>query len=182
MPPPLPRCSGWAYSSLVSPSRDSLPRKGSPGRPAHRPFRGMLGVHSRCGLHTRAVTTIVTVIRRLQTFRRLHACSGCFRRERSAGWGLHPLESAALSRRTPVAVIRPGSTGAHCGHSSVARRSPFDNSESRLAGRERHVERCNRLRQTFERQGADVFEGDAFVEASRNALAYQNLTILGFRA
>src|SRR6059036_3102750 len=29
---------------------------GSPGRPAHRPFRGLLGVHSRCGLHTRAVT------------------------------------------------------------------------------------------------------------------------------
>jgi hypothetical protein len=23
-----------------------------------------------------------------------------------AGWGLHPLESAALSRRTPEAVIR----------------------------------------------------------------------------
>src|SRR5882724_13241566 len=56
MLPPLPRCSGWAYSSLISPSRVSLPRKGSPGRPAHRPFRGMLGVHSRCGLHTRAVT------------------------------------------------------------------------------------------------------------------------------
>jgi hypothetical protein len=44
-------------------------------------------------------------IRRLQTFRRLHACSGCFRMERFAGWGLHPLESAALSRRTPRAVI-----------------------------------------------------------------------------
>jgi hypothetical protein len=27
------------YSSLVSPNRVSLPRKGSPGRPAHRPFR-----------------------------------------------------------------------------------------------------------------------------------------------
>src|SRR6516165_5748306 len=26
------------------------------GRPAHRPFRDLLGVHSRCGLHTRAVT------------------------------------------------------------------------------------------------------------------------------
>jgi hypothetical protein len=24
------------------------------GRPAHRPFRGLLGVQSRCGLHTRA--------------------------------------------------------------------------------------------------------------------------------
>src|SRR5208283_977798 len=30
--------------------------KGSSGRPAHRPFRGLLGVHSRCGPHTRAVT------------------------------------------------------------------------------------------------------------------------------
>src|ERR1700680_840444 len=28
MLPPLPRCSGWAYSSLMSPSRVSLPRKG----------------------------------------------------------------------------------------------------------------------------------------------------------
>src|ERR1035437_6067395 len=26
------------------------------GRPAHCPFRGLLSVHSRCGLHTRAVT------------------------------------------------------------------------------------------------------------------------------
>src|SRR5689334_1960591 len=28
MPPPLPRCSGWVYSSLISPRRVSLPRKG----------------------------------------------------------------------------------------------------------------------------------------------------------
>src|SRR5262249_55818566 len=38
----------------------TLPYQPSPktrsGRPAHRPFRGLLGVHSRCGLHTRAVT------------------------------------------------------------------------------------------------------------------------------
>jgi hypothetical protein len=26
------------------------------GRPTHRPFRGLLGIHSRYGLHTRAVT------------------------------------------------------------------------------------------------------------------------------
>src|SRR5438132_11208635 len=30
--------------------------QGLSGRPAHRPFRGLLGVHSRYGLHTRAVT------------------------------------------------------------------------------------------------------------------------------
>ena len=38
----------------------ALPYQPSPislsGRPAHCPFRGLLGVHSRCGLHTRAVT------------------------------------------------------------------------------------------------------------------------------
>src|SRR6266849_7898823 len=28
MLPPLPRCSGWAWSSLISPNRVSLPRKG----------------------------------------------------------------------------------------------------------------------------------------------------------
>ena len=50
---------------------------------------------------------VVTAIRRLQPFRYLHDCSDCFRLERSAGWALHPLESAAFSRRTPIAVI-PG--------------------------------------------------------------------------
>jgi hypothetical protein len=102
MLPPLPRCSRWAYSSLklANPCQPSpIPLS---GRPAHRPFRGLLGVHSRCGLHTRAVTKLVTAIRGLQTFRHLHACPGCFRLERIAGWGLHPLESAALSRRTWV--------------------------------------------------------------------------------
>jgi hypothetical protein len=29
MPPPVPRCSSWAYSSLISPSHFSLPRYGS---------------------------------------------------------------------------------------------------------------------------------------------------------
>src|SRR5207249_7722876 len=56
MLPPLPR-----RSDQVSYFRSfTLPYQPSPktlsGRPAHRPFRGLLGVHSRCGLHTRAVT------------------------------------------------------------------------------------------------------------------------------
>jgi len=45
-----PRRSGWAYSSLCSPSRISLPRKGcrvGPG--ALSLFRGLLSVHSRYG-------------------------------------------------------------------------------------------------------------------------------------
>jgi hypothetical protein len=54
---------------------------------------------------------VVTAIRRLQPFRYLHDCSDCFRRERIAGWDLHPLESAALSRRTWKAVLRRDASG-----------------------------------------------------------------------
>jgi hypothetical protein len=48
---------------------------------------------------------VVTAIRRLQPFRYLHDCSDCFRLERIAGWALHPLESAAFSRRTPNPAV-----------------------------------------------------------------------------
>src|SRR6266496_4775183 len=56
MLPPLPRRSVWAYcfAHFTQPCQPSP--KGSSSRPAHCPFRGLLGVHSRCGLHTRAVT------------------------------------------------------------------------------------------------------------------------------
>ena len=111
MLPPLPRCSRRAYSSL----KITHPCQPSPiplsGRPAHRPFRGLLSVHSRCGLHTRAVTKFVTAIRGLQTFRRLHACPGCFRLERSPGGACTRWKSAALSRRTWIPVL--GTRGFH---------------------------------------------------------------------
>jgi hypothetical protein len=56
MPPPLPRHSVWTsrFAHLIQTYQPSP--KGLSGRPAHCPFRGLLGVHSRCGLHTRAVT------------------------------------------------------------------------------------------------------------------------------
>lgn len=53
---PLPRRSGWAYCFAHSPQPYQPSPKGLSGRPAHCPFRGLLGVHSRYGLHTRAVT------------------------------------------------------------------------------------------------------------------------------
>ena len=40
--------------------------------------------------------------RRLQTLHYFHACSGYFRLEHFAGWGFHPLDRAALARRTPL--------------------------------------------------------------------------------
>jgi hypothetical protein len=53
---PLPWRSGWAYSFAHATQPYQPSPKGLSGRPAHRPFRGLLGVHSRYGLHTRAVT------------------------------------------------------------------------------------------------------------------------------
>src|SRR5262249_51989615 len=106
MLPPLPRCSGWAYSSLISPSRVSLPR-----------FHYRVGLHivlfEVCSAFTRvAACTLaqspyfVTAIRGLQTFRHLHACPGCFRLERSPGGPCTHWKSAALSRRTWNADLR----------------------------------------------------------------------------
>src|SRR6516165_8691500 len=104
MLPPVPRCSGWASSSLISPSRISLPRYG--GRVGlHIDLFGACSAFTRVAACTLARSPIVTANRRLQPFRYLHDCSDCFRLERIAGWASHPLESAALSRRTPKAAI-----------------------------------------------------------------------------
>src|SRR5437016_5803089 len=43
-------------TSLNSPKSCQPSPKWQSGRPVHCPFRGLLGVHSRYGLHTRAVT------------------------------------------------------------------------------------------------------------------------------
>src|SRR5215469_1348264 len=96
MLPPLPRCSRWAYSSLkiTHPCQPSpVPR---PGRPAHRPFRGLLSVHSRCGLHTRTVT----VCRDRYPKASDTSSPPCLLRSLPAGavagWGLHPPEKRRL--------------------------------------------------------------------------------------
>src|SRR3981189_1331631 len=107
MLPPLPRCSGWAYSSLISPSRVSLPRKG------HR-----VGLHivlfEACSAFTRvAACTLARSPYFVTRYPKASDISSppCLLRllpaGAVAGWGLHPLESAALSRRTPITDIRP---------------------------------------------------------------------------
>src|SRR3954453_8677198 len=89
MPPPVPRCSGWASSSLILPDHISLPRYG-----------GRVGLHivlfEACSAFTRvaacplAQSPIVTANRRLQPFRYLHDFSDRFRRERFRRVGLAP--------------------------------------------------------------------------------------------
>jgi len=46
--------------------------------------------------HSRCHRILWPAIRRLQPLRYLHSCSGCFRLEHFAGWGLHPLEKRRL--------------------------------------------------------------------------------------
>jgi hypothetical protein len=99
---PAQRLAVPACSSIQSYQPSPI---GLSGRPVHRPFRGLLGVHSRYGLHTRAVTVFRdTLHRRLQPFRCLHDCSGCFRLERLPGGICTHWKSAAFSRRTPEAA------------------------------------------------------------------------------
>src|SRR6267378_2129379 len=105
MLPPLPRCSGWAYSSLISPSRVSLPRKG------HR-----VGLHivlfEACSAFTRvAACTLARSPYFVTRYPKASDISSppCLLRllpaGAVAGWDLHPLESAAFARRTPLADI-----------------------------------------------------------------------------
>ena len=85
---------GVVFAHLTQPCQPSP--EGSPGRPAHRPFRGLLGVHSRCGLHTRAVTVFRDPLS--EGFR--HFVSSMSAPVASAGAvagsGLHPLEKRRL--------------------------------------------------------------------------------------
>jgi hypothetical protein len=78
-----------AVGSACTSTFSRLARRSHTLRPAHSPGH-----------------QVVTAIRGLQPFRYLHDCSDCFRLERIAGWALHPLESAAFSRRTPIAAVR----------------------------------------------------------------------------
>src|SRR5208337_672714 len=96
MLPPLPRCSGWAYSTLISPSHVSLPRKG------HR-----VGLHivlfEVCSAFTRvAACTLARSPYFVTRYPKASDISSppCLLRllpaGAVAGWGLHPLEKRRL--------------------------------------------------------------------------------------
>src|SRR6516165_8327317 len=97
---PLPRRSGWRYRFAHSPRRVSLPRRG------HRVGLRIV-LFEACSAFTRvtACTLALSPIRDtlsegfsyFVTSIAAPAASGLS----VAGWNLHPLESAALPRRTP---------------------------------------------------------------------------------
>src|SRR5665647_116551 len=67
----IARRSVWTYCFAHFIQTYQPSPKGWSGRPAHCLFRGLLSVHSRCGLHTRAVTNSWHANRRLQPLRYL---------------------------------------------------------------------------------------------------------------
>ena len=108
MLPPLPRRSDWRYSAHPS-SRVSLPRYGS--RVGLR-----IELFEACSAftHVAACTLALppfrgTLTRRLQPFRHLHDCSGCFRLERLPGgacthWKAPPFHGARRERQFKAGV------------------------------------------------------------------------------
>jgi hypothetical protein len=108
VPPPVPRCSGRASSSLISPSRVSLPRNcGRVG--LHIVLFEACAAFTRVAARTLAPSPICDALhRRLQPFRHLHDCSGCFRLERSPGgacthWRAPPSHGAHVNRTLEIA-------------------------------------------------------------------------------
>src|SRR6266576_360891 len=78
------------------------------GRPAHRPFRGLLSVYSRCGLHTRTVTVYRDRYPKASDTSSPPCLLRLLPAGAVAGWGLHPLEK----RRLVTAHV-------DCGRSSI---------------------------------------------------------------
>ena len=101
--PPVPRCSDWASSSLISPSRINLPRNCSRVG-LHIDLFGACSALTRVAARTLAPSPIRDLLhRRLQPFCYLHDCSGCFRLERLPGgacthWKAPPCHGAHVKR------------------------------------------------------------------------------------
>jgi hypothetical protein len=102
---PLPRRSGWAHHFARSPRRVSLPRKGC--RVGLR-----IVLFEACSAFTRvtACTLALSPIRNTHSEGFSYFVTSIAAPVASgwsvAGWDLHPLESAALSRRTPTADMQ----------------------------------------------------------------------------
>ena len=105
--------------------------------------RGLPGVHSRCGLHTRSVTVFrdrypgASDISSPPCLPRLLPAGAI------AGWALHPLESAALSRRTWKPDIAKSKIQS-CSERGLSRTAPYANFQT--VGIPAQVKRCRNRR------------------------------------
>jgi len=109
---PIPRRGGWDRRFCsCSPNHGSLPRKRGRVGPRIVLFEACSAFTSRYGLHTRHVTVfrdafVTRGFNRFVTSTVAPVASGW---SIFAGWDSHPLESAALARRTRIADSEPAS-------------------------------------------------------------------------
>ncbi len=95
MPSPLPRRDRWVLRSS-RPATAAFPESQA-GRLPYCLFRGLLGVHSRYGLHARQVAQGDPLHRRLRLLRHLHNRPDCYGQERQLpGGDSHPAEDRCL--------------------------------------------------------------------------------------
>jgi len=91
--------------------------------------------HLRCGLHTRTVTVCRNRYPKASDISSPPCLLRLLPAGAVAGWGLHPLESAALSRRTPTAVIPLTGPGCPCRGGAVICSSAVGRPRLPLSGR-----------------------------------------------
>ena len=113
MLPPVPRCSDWASSSLISPSRNiSLPRNCSRVG-LHIVLFEACSAFTRVAARTLAPSPICDQLHRrsFSQFRHLHDCSGCFRLECCLGgaythWKAPPSHTAHANSGRSISARR----------------------------------------------------------------------------
>ena len=96
---------GVLFAHLTQPYQPSP--EGLPGRPAHRPFRGLHSVHYVAACTLARSPYFVTRYPKASDISLPPCLLRLLPAGAVAGWGLHPLESAALARRTPEADPQP---------------------------------------------------------------------------
>lgn len=101
MPSPLPRRNLWVQVSLTSPEMAAFPVIQA-GRLPRCPFRGLLSVHSRYGLHARRVPEEPVTRKASDASLPPHLLSLLPAGVTVAGWESHPLRNRALARRTEL--------------------------------------------------------------------------------
>jgi hypothetical protein len=105
MPSPLPRQVQWNLFARTVPSSSAFPEIQA-GRPLHHPFRGLLSVYSRYGLHARRVAVATLYTEGSSSFVASTAASI------ATGWSepvpgrdFHPLWTSTFSRRTELSRL-----------------------------------------------------------------------------
>src|ERR1700675_4248408 len=100
MPSPLPRQDRWNLCAHTVPSSSAFPVSQA-GRLLHHPFRGLLSVHSRYGLHAHQVAFATLFIEGFSGFVISTTASIVTgQNEPVPGRDFHPLWTSAFSRRT----------------------------------------------------------------------------------